>query len=71
MRKIYAASKNLFTLTAEADRVLCQLVMVLTVILSLDVQNEIQLPLVRSLNSKFLRKRYTADTIIKITRVFP
>ena len=71
MRKIYAASKNLFTLTAEADRVLCQLVMVLTVFLSLDVQNEIQLPLVRSLNSKFLRKRYTADTIIKITRVFP
>ena len=71
MRKIYAASKNLFTLTAEADRVLCQLVMVLTVFLSLDVQNEIQLPLGRSLNSKFLRKRYTADTIIKITRVFP
>ena len=27
MRKIYAASSNLFTLTAEADRVLCQLVM--------------------------------------------
>ena len=27
MRKIYAASWNLFTLTAEADRVLCQLVM--------------------------------------------
>ena len=26
MRKIYAASWNLFTLTAEADRVLCQLV---------------------------------------------
>ena len=31
MRKIYAASWNLFTLTAEADRVLCQLVMFLTV----------------------------------------
>ena len=27
MRKFYAASWNLFTLTAEADRVLCQLVM--------------------------------------------
>ena len=31
MRKIYAASRILFTLTAEADRVLCQLVMFLTV----------------------------------------
>ena len=31
MRKIYAASWNLFTLTAEAERVLCQLVMFLTV----------------------------------------
>ena len=31
MRKIYAASSNLFTLTAEAERVLCQLVMFLTV----------------------------------------
>ena len=31
MRKIYAASWNLLTLTAEADRVLCQLVMFLTV----------------------------------------
>ena len=31
VRKIYAASWNLFTLTAEADRVLCQLVMFLTV----------------------------------------
>ena len=31
MRKIYAASGILFTLTAEADRVLSQLVMVLTV----------------------------------------
>ena len=31
MRKIYAASCNLFTLTAEADRVLSQLVMFLTV----------------------------------------
>ena len=29
MRKIYAASWNLFTLTAEADRVLCQLVIFL------------------------------------------
>ena len=27
MRKIYAASRNLFNLTAEADRILCQLVM--------------------------------------------
>ena len=32
MRKIYAASWILFTLTAEADRVLCQLVMFLTVL---------------------------------------
>ena len=31
MRKIYAASCNLFTLTTEADRVLCQLLMFLTV----------------------------------------
>ena len=31
MREIYAASWNLFTLTAEADRVLCKLVMFLTV----------------------------------------
>ena len=31
MRKIYAASWKLFTLRAEADRVLCQLVMYLTV----------------------------------------
>ena len=30
MRKIYAASWNLFTLKAEADRVFCQLVMFLT-----------------------------------------
>ena len=30
MRKIYAALWNLFTVTAEADRVLCQLVMFLT-----------------------------------------
>ena len=43
MRKIYAASWNLFTLTAESDRVSCQLVMFLAVFL-LDVQNEIQLP---------------------------
>ena len=34
MRKIYAASWKLFTLTAEADRVLCQLVMFLTVFFS-------------------------------------
>ena len=38
MWKIYTASWNLFILTAEADRVLCQLV-----IFQLDVQNEIQL----------------------------
>ena len=31
MRKIYAASWKLFTLTAKADRVLCQLVMFLTI----------------------------------------
>ena len=31
MRKIYAASWKMFTLTAEADKVLCQLVMFLTV----------------------------------------
>ena len=31
MRKIYAASWKLFTLRAEADRVLCELVMYLTV----------------------------------------
>ena len=31
MLKIYAASRILFTLTAEADRVLCQLVTFLTV----------------------------------------
>ena len=31
IRKIYAASWNLFTLTAEADRGLCQLLMFLTV----------------------------------------
>ena len=39
MRKIHAASLNLLALTAEADRVLCQLVMFLTVFF----QNEIQL----------------------------
>ena len=39
MRKIYAASWNLFTLTAEADRVLCQLVIFVTVYF----QNEILL----------------------------
>ena len=33
VRKNYAASWNLFTLTAEADRVLCQLVMFLTAFL--------------------------------------
>ena len=33
MRKIYAVSWNLFTLTAKADRVFCQLVMFLTVFL--------------------------------------
>ena len=44
MRKIYAAIWILFTLTAEADRVLCQLVMFLTVFFPLNiVQNEIQL----------------------------
>ena len=44
MRKIYAATWNLFTLTAETDRVLCQLVMFLTVFFPLNiVQNEIQL----------------------------
>ena len=37
MRKIYAASWILFTLTAEADRVLCQLV----IFFPLDAQNEI------------------------------
>ena len=41
MQKIYAASWNLFT--GEAARVLCQLVIFLTVFLPLDVQNEIQL----------------------------
>ena len=33
MREIYAASRKLFTLTAEADRVLCQVLMFLTVFL--------------------------------------
>ena len=42
MRKIYAASKNLLTLTAEADRVLCQLVMFLTAFFQW-IYNEIQL----------------------------
>ena len=41
MRKIYAASWKLFTLTAEADRVLCRLV--INCLFPLDVQNEIQL----------------------------
>ena len=43
MRKIYAASWILFTLTAEADRVLCQLVMFLTVCFYWMYKNEIQL----------------------------
>ena len=49
MQKIYAASWNFLTstnyaLTAEADRVLCQLVMFLIVFFPwIDVQNEIQL----------------------------
>ena len=43
MRKIYAASCDLFTLTAVADKVLCQLVIFLTVFFLLDAQNEIQL----------------------------
>ena len=46
MRKIHAASWNLFTVTAEADRVLCQLVMFLTTVnclFLLDERNEIQL----------------------------
>ena len=44
MRKIYAASWNLFTSTAEADTVLCQSVMFLTVFLHfMNVQNEMQL----------------------------
>ena len=42
-QKIYAESGSLFTVTAEADRVLCQLVMFLTVLFLLDVRNEIQL----------------------------
>ena len=40
MWKIYAASWNLLTLTAEADRVLCQL---FNCLFPLDVQNEIRL----------------------------
>ena len=44
MRKIYAASWILFTLTAEAsDKVLCQLVPFFNCLFPLDVQNEIQL----------------------------
>ena len=43
MRKIYAASWILFTLTAEADRVLCQLVIFLTVFFYWMYKNEIQL----------------------------
>ena len=48
MRKIYAASRILFTLTAEADRVLCQLVMFLTVFLLWDKS------LLFDLNYKFI-----------------
>ena len=40
IRKIYAASRILFTMTAEADRVLRQLVMFLTFFFHWDVQNE-------------------------------
>ena len=40
--EIYTASWNLFTLTAEADRVLCQFVM-FNCLFPLNVQNEIQL----------------------------
>ena len=43
MRKIYAAPRNLFTLTAEADRVLRYVVMFLTNLFPLDVKYEIQL----------------------------
>ena len=43
MRKIYASSWILFTLTAEADRILCQLVMFLTVFFYWMYKNEIQL----------------------------
>ena len=39
----YALSWNLFTLTAEAGRVLCQLVIFLNCLFPLDVQNEKQL----------------------------
>ena len=42
MWKIYAASETCL-LIAEADRILCYLVMVLPVFFSLDLQNEIQL----------------------------
>ena len=42
MRTNYAASWKLFTLTAEADRILCQLVM-FNCLFPLGVQNEIQL----------------------------
>ena len=43
MRKIYAASWILFTFTAEVDRVLCQLVIFLTVFFLWVYKNEIQL----------------------------
>ena len=43
MRKIYARSWILFTLTAKANRVLCQLVMFLTVFFHWMYKNEIQL----------------------------
>ena len=42
MWKIYAASETRL-LIAEADRVLCHLVMFLPVFIALDLQNEIQL----------------------------
>ena len=42
-RKIYATSWILFTLTAEADRVLCQPCDVFNCLFPLDVQNKIQL----------------------------
>ena len=44
MWKIYAASETRL-LIAEADRVLCHLVMFLPVFFAVDVQNEIQLAL--------------------------
>ena len=43
MRKIYAASGKLFTLTAEADRVFVSTCDVFNCLFPLAVQNEIQL----------------------------